>query len=46
MMTAAINAAHHNHHLEHPAIAVFFSQVGGGKLPGWMYGMKWATAHI
>jgi len=46
VLTAAINAAHHNHHPEHPAIAVSSHRVGGGALPVWMYGIEWATAHI
>jgi len=35
MMTAAINAARHNHHPEHPAIAVF-SLTGGWWETAWL----------
>jgi len=46
VLTVAINAAHHIHHPAHPAIAVSSHRVGSGEMPGWMYGMKWATAYI
>jgi len=46
MMTAAINAAHHNHHPSTRQLQYSSHRVGGGELPVWMYGMEWATAHI